>query len=179
MPIPGTRAADHLEECAAAGEDRSDRRADSQRSSALCRSASPLASAIPSNNGSESRSTEIGRRPRSVIAAGPRSPRAAPYSLLHLGRIDGVSAPAPSCGGGQGWGVARTEEIIECAIARSSRRTARPPSSVLPHKGLRRSHKRVVFDWRMIAASDSTPVRFSGGVDGRWFLWRYSSFSSI
>jgi hypothetical protein len=44
-------------------------------------------------------------------------------------------AHPPSCGGGQGWGVARTEEIIECAIAGSSRRTARPPSSILPHKG--------------------------------------------
>src|SRR5579863_4461889 len=43
--------------------------------------------------------------------------------------------PAPSCGGGQGWGVARTEEIVGCATAPLSRRTARPPSLVLPHKG--------------------------------------------
>jgi hypothetical protein len=33
-----------------------------------------------------------------------------------------------------GWGVAQTDEISECA-ARLSRRTARPPSLFLPHKG--------------------------------------------
>ena len=38
----------------------------------------------------------------------------------HFGRIDGVSAPAPSCGGGPGWGVALTGEMIECAGARLS-----------------------------------------------------------
>ena len=43
------------------GGDRSDRRPDSRRSSALCRSASPPASAIPSSNGWGSRSTEGGR----------------------------------------------------------------------------------------------------------------------
>jgi len=52
---------------------------------------------------------------------------------LHFGSIDGVSAPAPSCGGGQGWGVARTEEIVEGVAP--VRRTARPPSLFLPHKG--------------------------------------------
>ncbi|HZC95286.1 MAG TPA: DNA polymerase Y family protein, partial [Bradyrhizobium sp.] len=41
----------------------------------------------------------------------------------HFCNIDGVSAPAPSCGGGQGWGVARTGENIECAAALLSRRT--------------------------------------------------------
>jgi hypothetical protein len=40
--------------------------------------------------------------------------------------------PNALCGGGQEWGVARIAEIIECAIARLSPRTARPPSSVLP-----------------------------------------------
>jgi len=45
----------------------------------------------------------------------------------------GVSAPAPSCGGGKGWGVARTKEIIAGAAARLSRWTARPPSLFLPH----------------------------------------------
>jgi len=54
-----------------------------------------------------------------------------------MGRSDGVSAPAPSCGGGQGWGVARTVEIGQCAVACLSDRTARPPSSILPHKSLR------------------------------------------
>jgi hypothetical protein len=44
---------------------------------------------------------------------------------------------------------------------------------------LRGSHNRVVFDWRTVGASDSTLLRFLGGVDGRWFLRRYSSFSSI
>ncbi len=67
---------------------------------------------------------------------------------LHFGSIDGVSAPAPSCGGGHspsegrafsrtpyGWGVALAEETIECAAAPLSYRTARPPSLFLPHKG--------------------------------------------
>jgi protein ImuB len=53
---------------------------------------------------------------------------------LHFGSIDGVSAPAPSCGGGQGWGVARAAKVIECA-APVLRRTARPPSLILPRKG--------------------------------------------
>jgi hypothetical protein len=44
-------------------------------------------------------------------------------------------AHPPPLWGREGVGVARTEEIIERAIARSSRRMARPPSSVLPHKG--------------------------------------------
>ena len=57
-PIPGTRAAEHLEECAAAAETRSERRPARRKSSARCRSASPRASAIPSSNGLESRNTE-------------------------------------------------------------------------------------------------------------------------
>ena len=35
--------------------------------------------------------------------------------------------PDALCGGGRGWGVARAEEIIECAAALLSRRMARPP----------------------------------------------------
>ena len=69
---------------------------------------------------------------------------------LHAPRLDDRCRwrTRPACGGGHspsegralsrtpyGWGVERTEEIIECAIAGSSRRTARPPSSVLPHQG--------------------------------------------
>src|SRR6185312_16239350 len=60
-------------------------------------------------------------------------------SQLHLGSVDAVSAPAPSCGGGHSpsnrraffrtpyeWGVARTEEIVErAATAPSRRRMAR------------------------------------------------------
>jgi hypothetical protein len=55
--------------------------------------------------------------------------------------------PNALCGGGHspsegrafsrtpyGWGVAPTEEIIEYAIAGSSRRAARAPTSVLPHR---------------------------------------------
>jgi protein ImuB len=54
---------------------------------------------------------------------------------LHFGGIDGISAPAPSCGGGQGLGVAQTEETTECAAALLLHRVARPPSLFLPHKG--------------------------------------------
>jgi protein ImuB len=53
---------------------------------------------------------------------------------LHVDSIDSNSAPAPSCGGGQGWGVAQAKAIIECA-APVLRGTARPPSLILPHKG--------------------------------------------
>ena len=42
-----------------------------------------------------------------------------------------ISAPAPLVGAGPGWGVARTDEFIECP-ARLSPSTARPPSLVLP-----------------------------------------------
>ena len=73
------------------------------------------------------------------------------------------------CGGGQGWGVVRAKEAIACAAALLSLKAARPPSLILPPCGLRRSHKRVVFDWRMIRASDSTPVRFSGALMGAGF----------
>jgi hypothetical protein len=55
-----------------------------------------------------------------------------------------------------------------------------PPAAAAPQgPALRGSHNRVVFDWRTVGASDSTLLRFLGGVDGRWFLRRYSSFSSI
>jgi hypothetical protein len=59
-------------------------------------------------------------------------------SVLHLCGLDGVGAPAPSCGGGLGRGVARTQEIVEFTSAGSSRRTVRPPSLFLPHKRGRR-----------------------------------------
>src|SRR5580704_9865380 len=51
--------------------------------------------------------------PQSIvrIGAGMGPP---PLERTAFGKIDGVSAPAPSCGGGKGWGVARTEGIIEC-----------------------------------------------------------------
>src|ERR1700735_1816266 len=62
---------------------------------------------------------------------------------LYFSGTDSVGAPAPSCWGGQGWGVARAEEISECTAALFSCRSARPPSSVLPHKGARRDDPRV------------------------------------
>src|SRR5580704_2851174 len=65
----------------------------------------------------------------------PRDVGKAGWSLLRFGRIGAVSAPAPSCGGGSGWGVARAGEIIGRAAAPLSRRTVRPPSLILPHKG--------------------------------------------
>ena len=65
----------------------------------------------------------------------PRNTRASLQQLL--GRIDALSAPAHSCGGGRGWGGrAAPSEISECAIAGSSRRRwRRRPSSILPDKG--------------------------------------------
>ena len=45
-----------------------------------------------------------------------------------LGGVDGVGAPAPSCGGGLGWGVARTWLIAQDGAT---------PLRVLPHKSLR------------------------------------------
>ena len=61
-----------------------------------------------------------------------RGRRKSGSSLLHFGGIDGVSAPAPSCGGGPGWGVALTGEIINGR--RSRLEDGATPSLVLPHK---------------------------------------------
>ena len=38
------------------------------------------------------------------------------YDCKTIAKAKTVRAPAPSCGGGQGWGVARTEEIVEGAF---------------------------------------------------------------
>jgi hypothetical protein len=48
-----------------------------------------------------------------------------------------VGAPAPSCGGWTGWGVAPTAERDLCRGCSHSDRLARPPSFVVPHKSLR------------------------------------------
>jgi hypothetical protein len=60
VPIPGSRTAAHLAECAAAAkvDPTDDQLAEIERELPL---ASPLASGIPSRNGSESRSIDIRR----------------------------------------------------------------------------------------------------------------------
>jgi len=40
-------------------------------------------------------------------SADPLETKVQPLAWWHLSRIEAVGAPAPSCGGGQGWGVAR------------------------------------------------------------------------
>src|SRR5580693_8625349 len=52
----------------------------------------------------------------------------------HSPSKDGRSSERPMWGR-EGWGVARAEEISACTPALLSLRSARPPSSVLPHKG--------------------------------------------
>jgi protein ImuB len=96
---------------------------------------------------------------------------------LHFGSIDGISAPAPSCGGGHspsegrafsrtpyGWGVAQTEETIECAAALLSHRTARPPSLFLPQKGggdarLRSESRHGEEPTEVVEAAPARPLR--------------------
>ena len=53
-------------------------------------------------------------------------------------RINAVSAPAPSCGGGQGWGVARVEEVFECACFLLAEDGATPLLDPPPQGGRRR-----------------------------------------
>jgi hypothetical protein len=62
---------------------------------------------------------------------------AEPLALAHPPRLVGAGIARPGRAFSRTpyrWGVARTEEIIECASVGSSRRTARPPSSVLPDR---------------------------------------------
>jgi hypothetical protein len=86
-------------------------------------------------------STDKERSPRLILAGESDGPSKA-FSLLYLGRIDGVCAPAPIARRETGvlpnalWmGVARPEKIIAGAVGRPSCGTARPPSLVLPRKG--------------------------------------------
>ena len=64
--------------------------------------------------------------------------------MLQAKPAAGQRAHPPPLVGAGGVGVGRTEEIIEYAIASSSRRAGRPPSSILPHRGeTQRSDPRV------------------------------------
>ena len=81
-----------------------------------------------------SRTVRSGRRAGACCSRSTSTARRLP----HFDSVDGASAPAPSCGGGPGWGVARTAEVIERAAVRLSHRTARPPPCPPPQGGRRR-----------------------------------------
>jgi protein ImuB len=86
---------------------------------------------------------------------------------LHFGRIDGISAPAPHSPSKDGrsserpmWGRAGVgvAEIIECA-APVLRRTARPPSLILPRKGGGDARTRGGGPETVAAGAPSRPLR--------------------
>ncbi len=72
----------------------------------------------------------------SPTGPGSSTPGTAGRSLLHLGSIDGVvSAPAPSCGGRLGWGVAPIIEIGVFDVPYWPQRRHDPPPQPAPTRG--------------------------------------------